>query len=218
MNAKRTLRDILVATTGGAVLRVLTALIPALSVENIATAVGIEILNSLVVQVIVVALGIFLVILFVRRMFERRRDQRKPNPGPPLAVVGGQIRDVIWGGFIHKYGVMWRARYGAKRAGGKGVKIEGPFCPQCGTELNSGEINRLIRGEAEAWLCPDCQAEYVRPAETYQDERDNVEKICEKVVGRAEQEGIDVIDERDDFQTEEWNGGSGIHRSHRRSY
>lgn len=114
--------------------------------------------------------------------------------------------------------MKWRARYGHKRFGGTEAYIEGPFCPNCATELSTDEKTRLIRGKAEVWQCPDCEKDYVRPAKAYPNENDNVKKVCESVAGRAAQNGIEDIKERSDFQTEEWNKGFGPHYNRNRSY
>lgn len=218
MNIKSRIVDLIVSIVGAAIFSLLAAAFPAFSVGNIGTAVGLRVLNNLFAQLAVLTITFFIALIGVRRLFEWNRERRKPSPGPPIAIVKRPPRNVLWGGFIEKYGVLWRARYGQKRFGGTFAHIEGPFCPNCGTKLNTGEKTRFIRGKAEVWHCPDCGKDYIRPVEAYLNEADNVKKVCESVAGRAEQNGIEVIEERNDFHTKEWNTQSGPHYSQSRSY
>lgn len=218
MNIKSWTRDIVISAVGGILGSVVLAVLPIQVLASMGEPVGLGVFDLLVVQGVVLTAVFFGALLGVRRLFEWRRAQRKPNHGVPMAVVKNPPNNVIWGGFINKYGVQWRARYGDKRFGSKEAYIDGPFCPECGTELNTGEKTRFIRGRAEVWQCPDCGADYVRPAASYLDEEDNVKKVCESVVGQAERDGIEVVEDREDFYTTEWNRGGGMSYSRRRSY
>ncbi|WP_147301997.1 hypothetical protein [Haloferax sp. Atlit-4N] len=142
IDVKSTLRDIVISVVGAALFRGLIVVISSFSTSNSGSSIEIGIFNNLLVQVSLIAVFVFIFLVLIRRLFEWRRKQKKPDPGPPLAVARNPPQNVLWGGYIDKYGVKWRAKYGYNPHGSNystNAYIKGPFCPNCGTELNTGE-------------------------------------------------------------------------------
>ena len=210
MNGRFISLNFAVSVVGAASILVLVQFVPALHGSVIGYFIGVRAIADLLLKLGILTCFIFIALVGIRRLFEWNRKRRKPSPGPPVTLVKSPPDTVIGRGSIHKYGVRGEARNGHTTPGGIEAYLRGPFCPDCATELRTDEKTRLIRGKVDVWTCPGCGNEYIRPADAYLDEEARVKNLCERVLGRAEENGSVVFEERNDFHTKAWNDGSEL--------
>jgi len=93
------------------------------------------------------------------------------------------IRYTRWEGVVHHFGVDWDAKYGSPGYSDDYIGVaEGPYCPECGSELMDGDESRFIRQDKPIWKCPGCPFTTARPKRFLYEEREAVGNVIEREI------------------------------------
>ena len=116
----------------------------------------------------------------------QRREEIVSNNTSRAWVVTSKPKNVEYTSEIEQYGVLWKGLYGtrsqyATSRDDRYVYVEGPFCPEDKTELDRRTVPKWFVFDQRAWVCPLCEKTYPRPRKHMYNERDNMEKIFERV-------------------------------------
>ncbi|MFC5972597.1 autoantigen p27 domain-containing protein [Halomarina salina] len=114
--------------------------------------------------------------------FRNRRAAKKRGSGVYTFNMGQrEIRFVDWSGVRRHFGVDWEVTYGSTMIGKDSMaRVDGPYCPECGTELMKHEQERYIQWNRKMWKCPGCGFKHARPKEFLYEEREAVAKVVER--------------------------------------